>query len=247
MSIVADEARLTNALTAIKTRLDTAPLDATVQFTPNGHLADGTPCEGDADEQPVMLSADEYPSPLRYEYYNDDHFETADAEKIPKDAYISRFYYTQEQTGIAVDAADLAAQIKAALQSGYTATITAKVSVTEPAVTVQQLKSQTQLVSSFTSSYRKHDGENRVYNVTKLSGIINGQVLEPGVEWSINETAGDRTVANGWKEADGISDGGYTKQPAAASARYPARSLTRRSAPAVLQRPHEHSGQREQL
>ena len=47
---------------------------------------------------------------------------------------------------------------------------------------------------------------------TKLCGIINGQTLEPGVEWSINEVAGPRTIANGWKEADGISDGGYTKQ-----------------------------------
>ena len=67
-------------------------------------------------------------------------------------------------------------------------------------------------MSSWTSSYRKHSSANRVYNVTKLCGIINGQTLEPGVEWSINEVAGPRTVANGWKEADGISDGGYTKQ-----------------------------------
>jgi|AGTN01.1.fsa_nt_gi Uncharacterized vancomycin resistance protein len=218
VNVVADEAQLAAALTALKTRLDTEPLEAFMAFTPNGHFADGTAYDpltydkaAKGEPQLVMLAEDERPNRLRYEYYNDTRFEKED--NIPKDAYISRFYYTSEQTGIDVDLADLAAQISAALQSGDYAPITAKVTVTEPSTTVAMLKSQTQLVSSWTSSYSEHDSGPRVKNVTKLSGIINGQVLQPGVEWSINETAGDRTVARGWAEADGISDGGYTKQP----------------------------------
>jgi len=217
VAVIADETKLTSALLALQLRLDVAPLDAVAKLTPNGHFADGTEYdpsawdEGSDGEPPlVMLPAEEHPNALRYEYYNDDHYETED--RIPEGAYISRFFYMEEQTGIDVDLTDLAAQIKAALQSGDTAVITAKTTVTEPAVTVEMLKSQTRLVSSWTSSYRKHASSNRVYNVTKLCGIINGQTLEPGVEWSINEAAGPRTIANGWKEADGISDGGYTKQ-----------------------------------
>ncbi|MEL7602748.1 MAG: VanW family protein [Bacillota bacterium] len=219
VDVIADETRLAAALAALRVRLDVAPVDATVKFTPNGHLADGSeydPSKWDEDndgEPPlVMLPADEYPNALRYEYYNDDHYETGLEDKIPEEAYISRFFYTQEQTGIDVDLIDLAVQIKTALQNDDTSIIAAKTTVTEAAVTVEILKSETQLVSSWTSSYRKHASANRVFNVNKLCGIINGQKIEPGVEWSINEVAGPRTVANGWKEADGIADGGYSQQ-----------------------------------
>ncbi len=220
VEVVADDAQLSAALTALKPRLCTEPLEATATFTPNGHFADGTPYdpatynkEANGEPQLVMLSADEYPNPLRYEYYNDDHYETGDGKNIPKDAYISRFYYTSEQTGIDVDLTDLAAQIQLGLQNHDLAAITAKVTVTEPTITVETLKSQTQLVSSWTSSYRNHDTKNRVYNVGKMSGIINGVILEPGVEWSINALAGVRSKENGWRDADGITDGGYAKQP----------------------------------
>jgi hypothetical protein len=216
VDVFVDDAQLAAALAALKPRLNTTPLEPEVKFTPNGHFADGTEYDPDTykdEPQLVMLTRDEYPSPLRYEYYNDDHYEKGDGKNIPAGAYISRFWYTNGQTGIDADLDDLAAQIHAALQSDdYATTITAKVIVTEPTVTVEMLKEQTQLIASWTSSYRKHDSANRVYNVTKLCGIINGEILEPGVEWSINETAGPRTVSRGWKEADGISDGGYTKQ-----------------------------------
>jgi len=159
-----------------------------------------------------MLPEAERPNHLRYEYYNHDHYENDIEDKIPEQAYISRFWYMEEQTGIDVDLADLEAQIRTALQSDDFSVITAKTIVTEPVVTVELLKKQTQLISSWTSSYRKHSSANRVFNVAKLSGIINGQVLQPGMEWSINDTAGPRTVARGWREADGIADGGYSAQ-----------------------------------
>jgi hypothetical protein len=48
--------------------------------------------------------------------------------------------------------------------------------------------------------------------VAKLSGIIDGVVIQPGEEWSINKEAGNRTVSGGWKEAAGIVNGGYVQQ-----------------------------------
>jgi vancomycin resistance protein YoaR len=154
VDVIADETQLMAALTALKPRLDVAALDATATFTPNGHFADGTPYDPatwdeDTNGEPplVMLTQDEYPNPLRYEYYNDSYYEK-DEDKIPKDAYVSRFYYTAEQTGVDVDLTDLAAQIQTALQNDDTAVITAKTTVTEPAVTLEQIKSETQLVSS---------------------------------------------------------------------------------------------------
>lgn len=220
VEVVAGDEELTAALTALKTRLDTEPLEAQAIFTPNGHFADGTPYDpatydknANGEPELVMLTPDEYPNSLRYMYYDNKHYVTEDGKNIPKDAYISRFYYTEGQTGIEVDLTDLAAQIQTALQSHSDATIKTKTTVTEPTVSLDTLKKQTQLVASWTSSYSNHNSRNRVYNVGKMSGIINGVELKPGVEWSINDLAGVRSNANGWKNADGITDGGYASQP----------------------------------
>ena len=54
--------------------------------------------------------------------------------------------------------------------------------------------------------------EARKYNVWKMRDILNGAVFKPGEVFSINDTAGDRTVENGWALAPGIENGTYTDQ-----------------------------------
>jgi hypothetical protein len=98
------------------------------------------------------------------------------------------------------------------VESGSYSTIVAPVNQVEPKVTIDELKKQTQLIASWTSSYSNHAGYNRNWNVAKLSGIINGVVIEPSQEFSINEQAGNRTVSKGWQEAAGIVNGGYVQQ-----------------------------------
>jgi len=46
-----------------------------------------------------------------------------------------------------------------------------------------------------------------------MADIINGIKIEPGETWSINDEAGPRTYANGWKAAPGISEGVYKDEP----------------------------------
>ena len=46
-----------------------------------------------------------------------------------------------------------------------------------------------------------------------MSDILNGAVFKPGEVFSINDTAGDRTLESGWKAAPGIENGTYTDQP----------------------------------
>lgn len=49
---------------------------------------------------------------------------------------------------------------------------------------------------------------NRVYNITKAAGMINGIALQPGQEFSLNTVLGDRSdTKNGWKLAPGIESG----------------------------------------
>ena len=218
VSINADEQSVKTALSALETTFNIAAQDASYVFMKNGYFADGTPYDPEnydekalGEPQLVRLLEAEMPNKLRYEYWRNTKYID---NYIPKDASISRFYYTPEQRGLKTDIDAVTALILEAVQNGdFSSVITAPTEVTEPAVTLEQVKAQTQLVSSWTSSYSNHDNSNRIKNVAKMGGIINGVELLPGVEWSINDTAGPRKVSLGWYEAAGISGGAYVPDP----------------------------------
>ena len=218
VSINADEQSVKAALSALETNFNIAAQDASYVFMKNGYFADGTPYDPEnydekalGEPQLVRLLEAEMPNKLRYEYWRNTKYID---NYIPKDASISRFYYTPEQRGLKTDIDAVTALILEAVQNGdFSSVITAPTEVTEPAVTLEQVKAQTQLVSSWTSSYSNHDNSNRIKNVAKMGGIINGVELLPGVEWSINDTAGPRKVSLGWYEAAGISGGAYVPDP----------------------------------
>jgi vancomycin resistance protein YoaR len=217
IEVTADKAKVASALSSMNETFNAEAKDAGATFMPNGYFADGTPYDPATwDEatqgapQLVTLADADKPLALRYLYWDNDHY--VDGYR-PKDADIARFLYTPEQKGLKTDLDKLADMIVTAVNSDDTSVITAPTEATDPTVTLEQVKAQTQLVSSWTSSYSNHSNANRVHNVSKLSGIINGQILEPNVVWSINETAGPRTVANGWKEAAGIKNGAFVPDP----------------------------------
>lgn len=223
VSIQADRNKFLSVLLPLKESLDQQPVNASYVFTPWGHLPDGTPYEqdvedmiesaagGDEIKRPELarIPAEEMPNQLRYLFWKNDEFVK---DYIPKDANISRFLYTDGVNGRSVDMEAVADAILNAVETGNYETIVAPVAPIEPEVTLEQLKYDTQLISSWTSSYSLHYSYNRNWNVAKLSGIVNGVVIAPGQEWSINEQAGPRSLTTGWKEAAGISNGGYTQQ-----------------------------------
>ena len=217
VDVKADKAQVAAALAAMNDTFNAEARDAEVVFMPNGYFEDGTPYDpaawDEARQGPpplVTLPENERPNPLRYLFWDNNHYVK---DYIPKDAYIARFLYVPEQKGLKTDLDKLADMIVNAVNTDDTSTIVVPTEATEPTVTLEQVKAQTQLISSWTSSYSNHSSSNRVHNVSKLAGIINGQVLEPGVVWSINETAGPRTVERGWKEAAGIKNGAFVPDP----------------------------------
>lgn len=218
VSMTADEQSVKSALSALDTTFNVAAQDASCMFMPNGYFADGTPYDPEnydeealGEPQLVRLLEAQMPNKFRYEYWRNTKYIK---DYIPKDASISRFYYTPDQRGLKTDIDAVTALVLEAVQSGdLSSVITAPTEVTEPLVTLEQVKAQTQLVTSWTSSYSNHDNSNRIKNVTKMAGIINGVELLPGVEWSVNDTAGPRKISNGWYEAAGISGGAYVPDP----------------------------------
>lgn len=232
-----DENALNTALANIKTALDKEPQEAGVVFTPWGYTAnaDGTYIPYTPDlptiidmcktyakhtefSRPnlVRLPENEMPIPARYQFWKDDKYVP---NFRPADANISRFLYTPEITGLIADTAAVADDIKAQVESGTFTTITVPVQVTEPTRKLAEIKSDTQLIASWSSFWGggSHDGYERNYNVSMISSLINGNILQPGVEWSVNKTVGDRDKEPGlskygWKKAAGIENGGYTAQ-----------------------------------
>lgn len=90
--------------------------------------------------------------------------------------------------------------------------IEAEVVETQPTLTQEQLEENCQLMASYTTRFKDSKYERR-YNIWRMGTVVNGVVLQPGEEWSINDAAGPRTSETGWKNAAGISDGQYVDEP----------------------------------
>lgn len=225
--IVAQREPVKTALTSLKQKVDRAPADASFQFMPSGFTADGKAYTPDprklADVQstgknlsrPGLVRVDpaEAPSKLRYQYWNVNKYIPG---YIPADASVARFRYVPEVPGRELDIDALADQVVTRMNSGDLSAIAVTSHVIVPSVKVADLKKDTMLVSSWTSSYRTHASQARNWNVSRMSSFINGAVIEPDKSWSLNKAAGPRneqTAATvGWKAAAGIIAGGYVDQ-----------------------------------
>lgn len=131
------------------------------------------------------------------------------------DAYISSFDVeskgfdiSPDQKGIAVDAQATADAVKALIDSRtYEGTVDIVATITEPSLTVADINENFGLVSSFYTVTTNNS--NRNSNIALACEKINGTKLEPGEEFSFNGVVGQRTTANGFKEATVIQGGQY--------------------------------------
>lgn len=233
VSLAADRDKLSAELAELKTALDKEPREASFEFMPWGYTVDANGAatayqpdinaiveelaHGREYERPelVRIPKEEMPIALRYKFYNTkDEFEK---DYIPPDADISRFFYTADQTGLVADTAAITDEIISQVGSGQFSTITVPVDVTEPSLKLADIKANTQLIASWSSSFGgSHYGTNRNWNVARMSAFINGNVIQPGQKFSVNDTAGPRNDSTartvGWREASGIENGGYSPQ-----------------------------------
>ncbi len=211
--IKADEASVKAGLASNYDTFNNDARDASYIFMPNGYLEDGTPFEpgefnGKAITYPetlVRIPEEQMPNPLRYQYWKKTKYIK---DSRPEDANIARFLYMEEEKGINTDMDALAALIIQAVEKAdFSTVIVVPVQVSEPTVTLDQVKAKTQLVSSWTTWYGHSSSKNRAWNVGLLASKINGTVLEPNVQWSINKNIGKRTIAGGFKKAGALSGG----------------------------------------
>lgn len=72
-----------------------------------------------------------------------------------------------------------------------------------PTVTEELIK----LIEVSATTSFKGSSSNRIYNIKKGAGMINGTILHPGETFSCNDTLGVRTLKNGWREANAYVSG----------------------------------------
>ncbi|WP_157041889.1 VanW family protein [Nitriliruptor alkaliphilus] len=82
-----------------------------------------------------------------------------------------------------------------------------EVEVTTPALTTDQAREQqpTHLLSTFTTYYTA--GQDRVANIQRLADVVDGALVLPGEQFSINGISGERSCGKGYKPAGTIVRG----------------------------------------
>ncbi len=75
----------------------------------------------------------------------------------------------------------------------------------QPDLTTKEVRNATSLLGTFTTSYSCC--EPRVTNIQRMAETVDGTVIGPGEQFSLNGIAGERTRANGYKPAPTIGEG----------------------------------------
>ncbi len=124
-----------------------------------------------------------------------------------------QFTYVAGTTGIGVNVGPSAALIEEYIASEWDredAVIELSAEVTEPKGTKEELAQVKDLLGSYHTNFKSSVAA-RVTNIEVATDRIDGTILYPGDEFSVNETILQRTAANGYEKA-GSYEGGQTVQ-----------------------------------
>ena len=121
--------------------------------------------------------------------------------------------------------------VPAITETGDARSVEIEAKVVDPEFTTADAKKLKikERVSSFSTFFPY--AEYRNINQGRAAELIDGTILEPGETFSMNDTVGERTNANGFTPAPSSTAGCSARSSAAVSRRSPRRRTTRRSSP----------------
>ena len=138
----------------------------------------------------------------------DEYSTIKDAEIGEFNADTKEFTITPEETGMTIDIEGAIDGVKKLFENKeYSGSVVVPSIVKEPEVTTEKLKANFGLRGEHTTT--ASDNNNRNNNLNQACKKINGTILKPGEEFSFNGVVGQRTTANGFKEATVILGGQY--------------------------------------
>lgn len=121
------------------------------------------------------------------------------------------FQYAAGAPGRAVNLDDLQLALKKSLSERVPVQVAMDAKKAAPAVTVESLKSQTQLLGSFTTALTADPMRNN--NIKLASKVVSGATLRSGGEFSFNSLTGERTKKMGYVDAPSLSNGKLIEEP----------------------------------
>ena len=122
------------------------------------------------------------------------------------------FTFVDGKSGVDLDVDEFVNRVATVVKDGTFATVEVPGTVKEPTYTLDEIRQNTVKISSTTTYFKDALTSGRVFNIKKICGLLSGSVVMPGEEFSVNKTAGDRTLANGWQLANGYENGTTTLQ-----------------------------------
>lgn len=114
--------------------------------------------------------------------------------------------------GIQLDVDAFVALVKTAVMEGTFGPISMPGTPIIPTYSTEEITANTQLIGTCYTYFTNASDSGRAMNIKKMCGVLSGQVVLPGEEFSINDLAGDRTLANGWYMAHGYASGGLVTE-----------------------------------
>ena len=124
------------------------------------------------------------------------------------------FVYAAQKDGRSIDLDALTDGISALIAEGSSGSVSVPSSPVPAEYTEDMAKADTGVIAEFCTSFsgKSYGKANRVFNITKAAGLIDGVTVAPGEEFDMNEVLGSRNRENGWKTAAAIRDGAYVQE-----------------------------------
>ncbi len=122
------------------------------------------------------------------------------------DSSSDSFTFAGEEVGIAVDQEKLTADIQSAISAkDFDASIQVSVNEVQPEISQANAQNLYKTLGSYTTNTTSNSKRNT--NVKLAAQELNGTILQPGEEFSFNNTVGERTEAKGYQSAAAYNNG----------------------------------------
>lgn len=122
------------------------------------------------------------------------------------------FIYSGEKAGRLIDQEALIRDMKAALSAGqFQAVLTAGSVTVEPEITEAQAKEMYRVIGTMSTTTTSNKDRNT--NIQLASDALDGLIIQPGEEFSFNQTTGNRTLERGYRPAGAYVNGVLVEEP----------------------------------
>lgn len=122
------------------------------------------------------------------------------------------FTFSEGTNGKVIDQEKLAQEIVQAIEAGeYGKVIEATIKEVSPELTAAQLKEKYKTIATYTTTTTSNSNRNE--NIRLACEALNGAIVNPGQEFSFNDTTGARTEAKGYKPATAYLNGEIVQEP----------------------------------